>query len=114
MDGTIYPDHEDKKRRRGIFATNLTRLPDVVPGNLPLRGPAHRAPAAQPQGLRPGALARLVLFAAIGIPVSAWTIAGVTYLIYLLSVQVVPLIEGTGELKLVSPEEYAEAEVFFG
>jgi 6-phosphofructokinase 1 len=26
----------------------------------------------------------------------------------------VPLIEGTGELKLVSPEEYAEAEVFFG
>ncbi|WP_182526314.1 6-phosphofructokinase [Nocardioides dongkuii] len=25
-----------------------------------------------------------------------------------------PLIEGTGELKLVSPEEYAEAEVFFG
>ncbi|MBB6626390.1 6-phosphofructokinase [Nocardioides sp. KIGAM211] len=26
----------------------------------------------------------------------------------------VPLSEGTGELKLVSPEEYAEAEVFFG
>jgi phosphofructokinase-like protein len=26
----------------------------------------------------------------------------------------VPLIEGTGELKLVSPELYAEAEVFFG
>ncbi len=26
----------------------------------------------------------------------------------------VPLIEGTGELKLVSPEEYAEAEIFFG
>jgi phosphofructokinase-like protein len=26
----------------------------------------------------------------------------------------VPLIEGTGELKLVSPTEYAEAEVFFG
>jgi ATP-dependent phosphofructokinase / diphosphate-dependent phosphofructokinase len=26
----------------------------------------------------------------------------------------VPLIEGTGELKLVSPEEYAEAAVFFG
>jgi ATP-dependent phosphofructokinase / diphosphate-dependent phosphofructokinase len=26
----------------------------------------------------------------------------------------VPLIEGTGELKLVQPEEYAEAEVFFG
>jgi 6-phosphofructokinase 1 len=26
----------------------------------------------------------------------------------------VPLIEGTGELKLVGPEEYAEAEVFFG
>jgi 6-phosphofructokinase 1 len=26
----------------------------------------------------------------------------------------VPLIEGTGELKLVDPEEYAEAEVFFG
>jgi 6-phosphofructokinase 1 len=26
----------------------------------------------------------------------------------------VPLIEGTGELKLVRPEEYAEAEVFFG
>ena len=26
----------------------------------------------------------------------------------------VPLIDGTGELKLVSPEEYAEAEVFFG
>ena len=26
----------------------------------------------------------------------------------------VPLIEGTGKLKLVSPEEYAEAEVFFG
>ena len=26
----------------------------------------------------------------------------------------VPLIEGTSELKLVSPEEYAEAEVFFG
>ena len=25
----------------------------------------------------------------------------------------VPLIEGTGELKLVSPEEYAEAQVFF-
>ncbi len=25
-----------------------------------------------------------------------------------------PLIEGTGELKLVSPEEYAEAEIFFG
>ena len=26
----------------------------------------------------------------------------------------VPLIEGTGELKLVGPEEYAEAQVFFG
>jgi ATP-dependent phosphofructokinase / diphosphate-dependent phosphofructokinase len=26
----------------------------------------------------------------------------------------VPLIEGTGELKVVGPEEYAEAEVFFG
>ena len=26
----------------------------------------------------------------------------------------VPLIEGTGELKLVSPSEYAEAQVFFG
>ncbi len=26
----------------------------------------------------------------------------------------VPLVEGTGELKLVSPQEYAEAEVFFG
>ena len=26
----------------------------------------------------------------------------------------VPLIEGTGELKLVGPEEYAEAEIFFG
>src|SRR6478672_8172302 len=26
----------------------------------------------------------------------------------------VPLVEGTGELKLVRPEEYAEAEVFFG
>jgi ATP-dependent phosphofructokinase / diphosphate-dependent phosphofructokinase len=26
----------------------------------------------------------------------------------------VPLIEGTGELKLVSAEEYAEAQVFFG
>ena len=26
----------------------------------------------------------------------------------------VPLIEGTGELKTVSPEEYAEEEVFFG
>ncbi|MFC5178966.1 6-phosphofructokinase [Nocardioides taihuensis] len=26
----------------------------------------------------------------------------------------VPLVEGTGELKTVSPEEYAEAEVFFG
>jgi 6-phosphofructokinase 1 len=26
----------------------------------------------------------------------------------------VPLSEGTGELKLVQPEEYAEAEVFFG
>ncbi len=26
----------------------------------------------------------------------------------------VPLLEGTGELKTVSPEEYAEAEVFFG
>jgi phosphofructokinase-like protein len=26
----------------------------------------------------------------------------------------VPLLEGTGELKLVSPAEYAEAEVFFG
>ena len=26
----------------------------------------------------------------------------------------VPLIEGTGALKLVSPEEYAEAQVFFG
>ena len=26
----------------------------------------------------------------------------------------VPLIEGTGELKVVSPEEYAEARVFFG
>ena len=25
-----------------------------------------------------------------------------------------PLVEGTGALKLVSPEEYAEAEVFFG
>jgi 6-phosphofructokinase 1 len=26
----------------------------------------------------------------------------------------VPLSEGTGQLKLVQPEEYAEAEVFFG
>ncbi|PNB52835.1 6-phosphofructokinase, partial [Pseudomonas sp. GW531-E2] len=26
----------------------------------------------------------------------------------------VPLSEGTAELKLVSPAEYAEAEVFFG
>ena len=26
----------------------------------------------------------------------------------------VPLAEGTGELKVVSPAEYAEAEVFFG
>ena len=26
----------------------------------------------------------------------------------------VPLAEGTGVLKTVSPEEYAEAEVFFG
>ena len=26
----------------------------------------------------------------------------------------VPLIEGTGQLKLVDPREYAEAEVFFG
>ena len=26
----------------------------------------------------------------------------------------IPLIEGTGELKLLSPEEYAEAQVFFG
>jgi 6-phosphofructokinase 1 len=26
----------------------------------------------------------------------------------------IPLVEGTGELKLVSPEEYAEAQVFFG
>jgi len=26
----------------------------------------------------------------------------------------VPLVEGTGELKLVSPQEYAEAQVFFG
>jgi ATP-dependent phosphofructokinase / diphosphate-dependent phosphofructokinase len=26
----------------------------------------------------------------------------------------VPLVEGTGELKLVKPEAYAEAEVFFG
>ena len=26
----------------------------------------------------------------------------------------IPLIEATGELKVVSPEEYAEAEVFFG
>ena len=26
----------------------------------------------------------------------------------------VPLAEGTGELKLVSPELYAEVEVFFG
>ena len=26
----------------------------------------------------------------------------------------VPLVEGTGELKLVTAEEYAEAEVFFG
>jgi 6-phosphofructokinase 1 len=26
----------------------------------------------------------------------------------------VPLIEGTGELKVVQPEEYAEAEIFFG
>jgi len=26
----------------------------------------------------------------------------------------VPLIEGTGELKTVRPELYAEAEVFFG
>ncbi len=26
----------------------------------------------------------------------------------------VPLAEGTGELKLVQPEQYAEAEVFFG
>ena len=25
-----------------------------------------------------------------------------------------PLSEGTGELKLVNPAEYAEAEVFFG
>ncbi|RYP85694.1 ATP-dependent 6-phosphofructokinase [Nocardioides guangzhouensis] len=29
-------------------------------------------------------------------------------------IEQVPLIEGTGELKLVSPEEYAEAQVFFG
>jgi ATP-dependent phosphofructokinase / diphosphate-dependent phosphofructokinase len=26
----------------------------------------------------------------------------------------IPLTEGTGELKLVKPEQYAEAEVFFG
>ena len=26
----------------------------------------------------------------------------------------VPLIEGTGELKLVGPKEYGEAQVFFG
>ncbi len=26
----------------------------------------------------------------------------------------VPLVEGTGELKLVKPEQYAEAQVFFG
>jgi len=30
------------------------------------------------------------------------------------SIERVPLSEGTSELKLVSPEEYAEAEVFFG
>jgi 6-phosphofructokinase 1 len=30
------------------------------------------------------------------------------------NIERVKLIEGTGELKLVSPEEYAEAEVFFG
>ncbi len=29
-------------------------------------------------------------------------------------IEQVKLIEGTGELKLVSPEEYAEAQVFFG
>lgn len=29
-------------------------------------------------------------------------------------IEQLPLIEGTGELKLVSPEEYAEAQVFFG
>jgi 6-phosphofructokinase 1 len=29
-------------------------------------------------------------------------------------IETVPLIEGTGELKLVSPEEYEEARVFFG
>jgi 6-phosphofructokinase 1 len=26
----------------------------------------------------------------------------------------IPLTEGTGELKLVQPDQYAEAEVFFG
>ncbi|MCW2780103.1 MAG: ATP-dependent 6-phosphofructokinase [Marmoricola sp.] len=30
------------------------------------------------------------------------------------NIERVPLIEGTGKLKLVKPEEYAEAEVFFG
>jgi 6-phosphofructokinase 1 len=30
------------------------------------------------------------------------------------NIERVKLIEGTGELKLVSPTEYAEAEVFFG
>jgi 6-phosphofructokinase 1 len=30
------------------------------------------------------------------------------------NIERVKLIEGTGELKLVSPDEYAEAEVFFG
>lgn len=30
------------------------------------------------------------------------------------NIERVPLIEGTGELKVVSPEEYAEAQVFFG
>jgi ATP-dependent phosphofructokinase / diphosphate-dependent phosphofructokinase len=30
------------------------------------------------------------------------------------NIERVPLLEGTGELKLVKPEEYAEAEVFFG
>ena len=30
------------------------------------------------------------------------------------NIERVKLIEGTGELKLVSPAEYAEAEVFFG
>ena len=34
--------------------------------------------------------------------------------IFMLDIIRVPLIEGTGELKLVSPSEYAEAQVFFG